>query len=288
MVSKIEHALEDCLTRLDAGESMDACLARYPELASELEPLLAASAGLGQLKDLKVDPAFRTRTRTKLQAHMHANPRKKASPFALRFKYAATIAVLALAFATTGTAFAQRALPGDLLYSWKLASEGVWRSLQSDQFEASLSLAERRRAEFQQVRGLTSQEAVALMAYNSIIQQLRADALVNPDHVEQINQLFLAHQESLRDQFASSLAGLPPIEELLGAIAPVIEEAVPDPAPETDEDQGSISVPAIATAIPSLIPKKDGGDNGADSAVEEAVEEESWLEKAIDDLLGLP
>jgi hypothetical protein len=287
MVSTIEHALEDCLTRIDAGESLEACLSFYPEIRSELEPLLAAAAGLGQVKDLKVDPAFRARARTKLQAHMHANPRKKARPFSLSFKYAATIAVLALAFATTGTAFAQRALPGDFLYSWKLASEGVWRSLQGDQFQASLSLAERRRAEFQQVRGRTSQEAIALMAYDNIIQQLRADALVNPDHVEQINQLFLEHQESLRDQFAGSLAGLPPIEELLGAIVPAIEEAVPDPAPETDEDQGSISIPAIATAIPSLIPKKDGGGNGDDSAAEE-IEEESWLEKAIDDLLGLP
>jgi hypothetical protein len=292
MVSTIEHALEDCLTRLDSGKStLEECLALYPDLRSELQPLLAVAANVSELKDFKVDPAFRSRTRTQLQAHMHANPRKKARPFALGFKYAASVAVLALAFATTGTAFAQRALPGDFLYSWKLASEGVWRGLQGDQFQADLTLAERRKAEFALIRGLTSQEAVAIMAYDNIIQQLRADALSNPDHVDTVNQLFLDHQEALRDQFASSLAGLPAIEELLGVIAPSIEEAAPDAAPElpaAGEDEGSISVPAIATAVATAIPKKDRQGNDADSAIDEAIEDESWLEKAIDDLLGLP
>ncbi len=297
MNSTLEYALEDCLTRLDTGEAtLEECLALYPELRSDLEPLLAVAAGVGQLKDFKVDPAFRTRTRTRLQAHMHANPRKKASPFfTLGFKYAATVAVLALAFATTGTAFAQRALPGDFLYSWKLASEGVWRGLQGDQFQANLTLAERRRAEFDQVRGIASQEAVAIIAYDNIIQQLRADALLNPNHVEAVNQLFLDHQNALRDLFANSQAGLPAIEELLGAIVPAIEDVAPDEAPElpTGSDEGSISIPAIATAIPTVLPKKDGGNNGngngnnAGSATDD-VEEEGWLEKAIDDLLGLP
>lgn len=294
MVSKIEHALEDCLTRLDAGESLDACLALYPDLASELKPMLSAAASVGELKDFKVDPAFRSRSRLQLAAHMHANPRRKSNTFALGFRYAATIAVLVIALATTGTAFAQRALPGELLYSWKLASESFWRSLQDDQFQADLTLAERRKTELGLVSGMAKQEAIGVEAYITVIQHLRADALGNPEHLDAVNQLFLDHQEALREFFAASQAGLPAIEELLGIVIPPIEETPSEPPadpPEAGEDgEGSISVPAIATAIPTVVAKKGAGDtdsNDAEAAVEE-VEEEGWLEKAIDDLLGLP
>ena len=53
-----EEALAECLASLDKGGSIEECLARYPELASELEPLLRTVLGLRQAYDVSPRPAF--------------------------------------------------------------------------------------------------------------------------------------------------------------------------------------------------------------------------------------
>jgi hypothetical protein len=45
-IGDFEQILNSCLDRLQAGESVEACLARYPSYADELAPLLAVAAGL--------------------------------------------------------------------------------------------------------------------------------------------------------------------------------------------------------------------------------------------------
>ncbi len=41
--------LDDCLQRLQAGETIAGCLARYPDQAADLAPMLAAAAQRGVL-----------------------------------------------------------------------------------------------------------------------------------------------------------------------------------------------------------------------------------------------
>ncbi len=180
MISDSEFALEECLELLAQGETLQACLARYPEQAAELKPLLAAALRL-QSAGEQVNPSllFKSRTRAQLRAHMdaHAHPRKLRQGFWFpRFSPAmrlmSGLAALLLACTITGTALAQAALPGDTLYSWKLTSEGAWRTLSPDPVGVDLARAERRIDEALAVSNNVDAQGVALHAYQNIVTDL--------------------------------------------------------------------------------------------------------------------
>jgi hypothetical protein len=63
-----EEALAECLASLDKGGSIEWCLARYPGLASELEPLLRTVLGLRQAYDVGPRPAFQRAARQRFLA----------------------------------------------------------------------------------------------------------------------------------------------------------------------------------------------------------------------------
>jgi len=63
-----EEALAECLASLDRGGSIEECLARYPELASELEPLLRTVLGLQQAYDVGPRPSFQRAARQRFLA----------------------------------------------------------------------------------------------------------------------------------------------------------------------------------------------------------------------------
>jgi uncharacterized protein involved in high-affinity Fe2+ transport len=75
MAADLDSVLEDCLDRISQGESLQACLVRYPEQATELEPLLIAAA---QFQEIQVRPSasFKSRARAELHAHMDAHPQQ--------------------------------------------------------------------------------------------------------------------------------------------------------------------------------------------------------------------
>lgn len=58
MKTGLEEALADCLALMERGGSIEDCLARYPRLARELEPLLLTSLGLQQAYDVRPRPSF--------------------------------------------------------------------------------------------------------------------------------------------------------------------------------------------------------------------------------------
>jgi len=63
-----EEALAECLASLDKGGSIEECLARYPELASELEPLLRTVLGLRQAYDVSPRLSFQRAARQRFLA----------------------------------------------------------------------------------------------------------------------------------------------------------------------------------------------------------------------------
>ena len=101
--SNIGEALNDCIDRLNAGQSLEECLARYPQWAAELRPLLLSGLGM---RAAQASPgevaAARARTRARLERELHrpapARPWRPAwSPLAL-----AASLILVLAFAIAG------------------------------------------------------------------------------------------------------------------------------------------------------------------------------------------
>jgi hypothetical protein len=177
MRTDFDSILEDCLQHLAQGETLQVCLAYYPEHAAELEPLLAAAARLKKNgAQVRPSPAFKARTREKLRAHMDAHPHERGmllprlSPtMRLAFSMAALLLVLG---ATTGMALAQFALPGELLYPWKLGSEAAWRTVSPDPVGVDLDLGNRRIDEALAVSDNADAQGIALHGYENVVTSL--------------------------------------------------------------------------------------------------------------------
>jgi hypothetical protein len=68
MRTGLEEALAECLTSVERGGSVEECLARYPRLAQELEPLLLTATGLQQAYDVGPRPSFQRAARQRFLA----------------------------------------------------------------------------------------------------------------------------------------------------------------------------------------------------------------------------
>ncbi len=68
MKTGLEQALAECLTSVERGGSIEECLARYPGLAQELEPLLLTTLGLRQAYDVGPRPSFQRAARQRFLA----------------------------------------------------------------------------------------------------------------------------------------------------------------------------------------------------------------------------
>jgi hypothetical protein len=173
MNNDLETILDICLYQIEKGEaSVDECLARYPEHASQLRPLLHAAAKLSRARDVVPDPSYRTRARAELNTYMRQNPqRKRVSPVLWRF--AIGFATVMMLFLASGTAFAQQALPGDALYRWKLTSEHIWRFTADDQLGYDIALSNRRMNELLVVSGDEARRAWAIQNYEKLLIKFR-------------------------------------------------------------------------------------------------------------------
>ncbi len=186
MMKSFDRALDDCLGRISRGEALETCLNRYAQYAGELRPLLQTAVQLEKGTRVHVTESFKQRGRNELLAYMEAHPRSHGlgrtsrSPAAVIGKpsqvfgpvrlVTGVFAVLVFAFFATGTALAQSALPGQSLYSWKLTSETVWRTISPDPVSTNLALAARRTQEALAVTG--SARSVALKGYEAVLSQL--------------------------------------------------------------------------------------------------------------------
>ncbi|MBI4233437.1 MAG: hypothetical protein HY686_03255 [Chloroflexi bacterium] len=128
---QFEDILNDCLDRLARGEALNACLARYPQAAEELRPLLQVAwsamrvgASVQALPQAQAATLQRLRERQE-QRRARRHPGVWALPW-LKPWAVATAALVVLAVAGWGTtAAAADTVPGDALYPVKLARERV-------------------------------------------------------------------------------------------------------------------------------------------------------------------
>ena len=130
-MSDLYRALENCLQGLDEGQKMDAVLARYPNEADELRPLLDASILARNSGQFIISEAAKHRGRVRLLQRTNelrkvkSASRRRMIPFIPRMAIAlGLVGILALTgtgfvYASTGT------LPGDQLYPVKRSWEGV-------------------------------------------------------------------------------------------------------------------------------------------------------------------
>lgn len=202
MARELEDIFNECYERILQGESFESCLARYPEYAAQLEPLLRTAFGFTmRASTLQPRPEFKHWLRARLQgAQLSAEQKEqmhKRGFFSWQRAWAvgvAAILVVLLTGASTVAASAD-AMPDHPLYPVKLATEQVKLSFTfSDTSKAELhaQLAETRAGEIEVManRGKTEQVTIA------------AERLAN--HLEQANNV-IAKVEAVKAETAPSM-----------------------------------------------------------------------------------
>jgi len=194
-MNDFESAFEESWSRMESGEStLDEVLARHPEHGAQLGPLLQAASKLAGVREVVPSPVFRSRTRTQLNTHMRENPQlKRVSPVFWRLTI--TLVTIVLAFIVTGTVFAQRALPGDTFYGWKLRSENAWRVVSPDRLGTDLTLSNRRVNELVALSGDEIRRTRAVENYQKLL--IRFHSAADAKDQERILPVLRSQQESL-------------------------------------------------------------------------------------------
>ncbi len=152
-----------CLEKIATGETAANCLARYPEHAAELAPLLASAAEAALLRNYRLDETARLRMRRRiLQAEAVRNERLarrwwQSGLFALPRAAAIALVLVLSVLLTTGVVAASQ--PGDAAYGVRITVERVPALLArqpESRARAELGIAERRLADLD--RTMSSQE----------------------------------------------------------------------------------------------------------------------------------
>lgn len=200
MNNDLETILDTCLNQIEGGEStIDECLTQYPEHAAQLKPMLHAATKLARGRDIMPSPQYKTRARSQLNVYMQQNPqRKRVSPIFWRVSIG--FVTVMLLFLASGTAFAQQALPGDALYTWKLTSENIWRLTSNDPVGVDITLSERRFDELLDVSQNEVLRNLAIKNYERLLVNFR-DA--DERDRERILKVLRAHYEMLHEMGVS-------------------------------------------------------------------------------------
>jgi len=132
MAERFENILSECIDRVLQGESMEACLGRYPGQAGELAPLLRTALAAKQASAVEPRPDFKAQVRYQVHSRAAATGRgtaKKGTPigdWVPRWAMAVAMVFLLVLVAGSGTVAASSdSVPGDALYSVKTATERV-------------------------------------------------------------------------------------------------------------------------------------------------------------------
>jgi len=128
MDAQLEVKLIECLDALAQGESIEHILARYPQDAAQLRPLLQTAAGLPALR-MEPSEAVKMRSRQKFMAQaaeLRRPVQRKGWAFLPRFATGFVAAgLVAIVLSTGAVAASGSSLPGDPLYGIKRTVENV-------------------------------------------------------------------------------------------------------------------------------------------------------------------
>jgi len=218
---EFDNILDECLERiLTRGETVEQCLASYPEHSAELEPLLRTSLDTKNALAIKPRPEFRERARYQFRAalqEMEQKRERRSFFFGLQRQWAtAVIAVLVLLMASSGTvAAASDSMPDEPLYPVKLATETVRLALTPS--------------------ALGKAELYARLADKRVAEIVNMADKGKPGQVEQAAERLNTHLVAMASLAAAPIKQAPeketPDKEAPEKEAPVMLAPTPEPAP---------------------------------------------------------
>ena len=254
MDKKLASVLDQCLEALRQGEDLETVLARHPQEARELEPLLRTALEVQQaLAYLRPLPGARDRVWTHLQPSLRPAPQRRRFPvlaWSRPWSVALASLVLALFLAGGSVLASSQSLPGQPLYPVKLATEQVqvaFTPTRVGKARLELRLAERR-----------SQEMVALAGRDG------------PQALDRLAQRLDRHLERA--------VGAP-----LG-LSPALAPSIPSPAPlqpPAHPFRGPAAAPQDQTPQPPGLEKSREGEGQALEPEGEKPELEKRLEAGL-------
>jgi len=261
--NEFDNILSECLERVLArGETIEQCLAGYPEQAAALEPLLQTALYTRQTLDIKPRPEFRDRARYQMRVALQEMAEKKErrfSFFSWQPRWAtAVVAVLIFLMASSGTvAASSNSMPDGTLYPVKLAAEKVRLALTvTDIAKAELyaRLADKRVTEIVKMADKGKSEQVARVAERLNNQLVAMATLVGVEEVAPAGPAMMmapAPPEAAEEAPAPAVLEATPAEERAAVTAPAPPAAAhgrpdaPGPVKERPEKEaGAVTAPA--------------------------------------------
>lgn len=247
--SKFQRIFAECQIRLlNETSTLEEQLARYPEFAAQLAPLLRTVLSLASARNVNPLPTFAAYTREALLHYMASHPYRPQKNMVFSWRMASAFAVLIVALLATGTAQAQSALPGEPLYSWKRASEMVWRAVSLDPVSVDIFLAERRLDEWLAVVDNPERSASAKDGYLKVISRLQSAS--GEQAIVRIVPELRSQQQILSE---AGLASNELNNYLVEAAAAPIATLVQAPATATRNPPTPTRIPPTATRIPPTV-----------------------------------
>jgi hypothetical protein len=249
---EFENILDDCLQRILEGESVEACLEWYPDQAEELRPLLLTAAGARRAVEIRPRHEFRDRAGYEFQKAIQEAPpvARREGFFEVLMKpaWATILIVFIILVAGTGTiAAANNSLPGDALYSVKMATESVRLTFAfSEEGKADLyvKLADRRVDE------------IVKMAEKGKAEQVETTTDKLEEHLLAMAGLgIVGGAEMLETQIARLDAAAAPAESFGAEQAPVVV-----PVPTEPEEDYQTSTEEATPPPPALTGPKAAGE----------------------------
>ena len=222
---ELDNIFNECMERILNGETMEQCLAHFPDYVSELKPLLETALNIKKATAIQPRPEFRENARLQFQSALNRiehKPRRSFLNWLQQPQWAAVTAAALLLLLAGGTAAAANgSMPDEPLYGIKLTTERIRLFLTTSSIgkaELYTSLVERRITE---IASMTNKN--------------------KPDKIEQVVALL----DSSLTQI-SALSSPQGVSDMK-AMSPARETAAPVIAPTTAPPQAATALPGAAT-----------------------------------------
>lgn len=184
-MNKLFDALDVCLQEIENGADLESVLARYPDLAGELRPILktAMKAKAASVLEPSVEVVRRGRARVLQQAsvmrEVKAAPRRRVIPAFQRLAISFSLAALLLMSSTGLLNASASALPGENLYPVKRGWENIRLFLIFDQQARNLLKFEFENERLYEVSKLLAEGRGETIQFAGIFMQLSGKTYVS-------------------------------------------------------------------------------------------------------------
>ncbi len=311
-----DRVLDRCLEDLRAKRATVAdCLAKYPDLADELKPLLETAAALEAAPEVRPSAAFKQATRARLLHFQHRPTLGErlrqiflpAGGGQLRYAAAAMIIVLLFTAFTGGMAYAASdSLPGSAFYPIKRAAEQVELALANtpeSQARVRIEFADRRLDEATKL-AKAGEDQLAEQAVKEYSVEVNAAIAILPlsssKESSPINQSVIKslnrQQETLRVIQVPATAKKT-VEDAIGVSKRAIERLSIEPAPPPaarptakpkSGDTPTTPLPAVVPSIATETPRGDGKERRRETPQSPGLLLEPTLTVPLPETLPMP